>query len=283
MQFNFADFIPQFIRTVRTFRPAALFVRQHRLWEGFWNYGWVSRFLILVGIVMGLKFLSVFVDWIDKVRHIDSSNMMMVMSGMVTDIYKEGYAELFDGSMKYVMLILLEVIVFHVCRRTLEVLHGNLPDPKLKDFVRAQVRMLKVGIYSFVMETIIITIIGIPLEMMGVWALLKTPLKFIIECYFLGFAIVDNYNEQFHLSIKESGKYTQRYAGVALAVGIVLYVLMLVPIAGALIGPILTGVTATLVMHKISDLHLTRREELNHLASDEDAEHPTSQEELETV
>jgi hypothetical protein len=258
-----------FLLTLRSHRRAFQFVREHRLWVGFWKYGWVSRFLIFAAMIMGLKFMGIFATWINKATHSDPTQLMSVASGMFSDLYQKGLKDLFTGNTHFIMLILLEVIIFHVIRRTLEVRFGNLPEPTLKDFIRAQVRMFFLSVFSIVAGKIITALIGIPLGMMGVWGFLKPIVEKIVQFYFLGFAVVDNYNEQFHLKIKESFKYTWRYAGVALGVGVVLYVLMAIPVVGPLLGPILAGVTATLVMYEVSDLHLHKREELDKVAEDE--------------
>ncbi len=262
-------FVAQFIRTLRTHQRAFFFIREHRLWEGFWNYGWVSRFLVFVAMIMGLKFISIFINWVNKASHSDATQMMSVASGMFNELYESTFKDLLSGNMHFVMLILLEVIIFHVTRRTLEQLFGDLPDPTLKDFIRAQVRMFVVGIVAVVLGKIVTALLGIPLGMMGIWDMSKPVVSKIVEFYFLGFAVIDNYNEQFHLKIKESLKYSLHYMGVSLAVGIVLYVIMAIPIIGPIAGPILASVTATLVMYEVADLHLHKREELDKLAGDE--------------
>ncbi|MFN7119877.1 MAG: hypothetical protein ACK4TA_23990 [Saprospiraceae bacterium] len=270
MLFKQQPYVAQFLLTLRSHQRAFFFVREHRLWDGFWKYGWVSRFLIFVAMVMGLKFIGIFVKWIKEASHSDATQMMSVASGMFTDLYDSTFKDLLSGNMHFVMLVLLEVIIFHVTRRTLEKLFGDLPDPTLKDFIRAQVRMFVVGIIALALGKVVTALISIPFSMMGIWWLTKPVVSKIVECFFLGFAVVDNYNEQFHLKIKESLKYTLRYAGVALGVGTVLYVLMAIPLIGPLAGPILASVTATLVMFEVSDLHLHKREELDKLAGDED-------------
>lgn len=263
------NYVAQFLLTLRTHRRAFFFVKEHQLWEGFWNYGWVSRFLIFVGVLIGLKFFGIFAKWLNKATHTDSVHLMSITAGMFSDLYNKGIKEIFNGNMHFVMLILLEVIVYHVSRRTLEVFFGNLPDATLKDFVKAQIRVFKVGILAIVLGKIVTVLLSIPLTMIGVWSWMKPGAEWIVQIYFLGFAIVDNYNEQFHLNIKESFKYTLKFSGVSLAIGAVLYLIMSVPIIGPIAGPILAGVTATLVMVDIADLHQTHRGALNHPISEE--------------
>ncbi len=251
-----AELIPQFVHTLRSHHRAVRFTRKHKLWEGFWKYGWVSKLLILAGIFIGLKFFSIFMKWINQFRATDADEMMFAISGMFTDMFNSGYAELFSGSTKYLMLVLLEVIIFHMCRKTLEILHGKYEAALgFKDFVKAQVRMLKVGLYSWILEIVISALVGVGLGIFSI-GFLKDGMVFLAQCYFFGWVVVDNYNEQFGLSISDSLKYTLQYAGVALAVGAVLYVVMLIPVAGTILGPLMAAVTATMVMYELSDLHL---------------------------
>ncbi|MDX1943282.1 MAG: hypothetical protein SFU99_22140 [Saprospiraceae bacterium] len=255
MQTIVANYIHQIKLTLQTYKGSLLFVRKHRLWEGFWNYGWVSRFLIFVSIILGFKFLAIFWEWANKAMHSDTSQMKNIAFGMASDLYNEGFAEIFSGNMRYVMLILLEVIIFHVCRRTLELKMGDLPDPTFKEFIHAQIRMLKVGILIMVLGKVIVAVASIPLGFTGISWLLKPGFQKFIEFFFLGFAVIDNYHEQFHLTIEESLKNSLNYVGVALGIGVVLYVLMAIPIIGPIIGPLLATVTTTLVMYEVSDLH----------------------------
>ena len=71
---------------------------------------------------------------------------------------------------------------------------------------------------------------------------------------------IDNYAEQFDMKIKDTFEFAQGYIGVGLALGLVLYLVMLIPLVGALLGPVIVSVTGALVMYQLSDLHI--REDL---------------------
>ena len=259
--------IQHFLHTLKIYQGAILFIRQHRLWDGLTQYGWLTRFLMLAGIFVGLKFFSIFMRWLMQAAQTDTAHLFSMATGMFTDIFREGYGSLFGGGTKYLMLILLEVIIFHISRRTLEILQGNTDaDLSFDAFMRAQVRMIKVAVYAWVMSMIIIKLIGIPLGMLGI-SFTKPFFAWLVHSYFLGFAVIDNFNEQYHLSVKKSAKYTLQYVGIAMAVGCVLYVLMLIPVAGPILGPVLAAVTATVAMYELSDL--PQRKALPPLAAEE--------------
>lgn len=246
--------------TILTHRKAIAFTIKHKLWVGFWNYGWVSRALLIISVLAGLKFLGVFWEWLNKAQADSAGAVVQSMGILMHDFAVEGYELLFFGSMKYVVMALVEVIIFHVSRRTLEIIANKKGDTTFDTFLKAQIRMLNVILRAWIFEIIITKLIQIVFGIFGILDFLEPVLIFGVQCYFLGFIVMDNYIEQFGLTVKESFKYGLDYIGVSLAIGVVLHFILMIPFLGALAGPFLAAVTVTLVMYKISDLHILGRE-----------------------
>ena len=78
---------------------------------------------------------------------------------------------------------------------------------------------------------------------------LKDAIMFLIYGYYLGFAFLDNYLEQFHFSIKESVSCIQTHFGAATVFGIFTSIVMYVPLIGPLIVPFLCAIAATRYGH----------------------------------
>ncbi len=247
----------QFVFTMFKVPDAIRFLREHRLWQGFSKYGWLSRFLLAVGVLLSIKLGSVVFDWWQQLFGADTAALSLTsMGGMFSETVTDGYELFTAGYMKYVILILLEVVVFHIMRGTLTILTGRAGGTSLREFVHAQVRMVKVVLRAWVLELILTILVSVIFGIFGVFEVLEGAFVFLIQCYFLGFVILDNYNEQFGLTIKESDLYARDYIGVSLALGFLLYVLLLVPILGAVVGPVLVSVLAAIVMVEQGDLHL---------------------------
>jgi hypothetical protein len=70
-----------------------------------------------------------------------------------------------------------------------------------------------------------------------------------VGAYFVGFIFIDNFNHMFGMNIKESAVIVQKYAGAALAVGIMTKILFLLPFLGALIASFICTVGATWFMY----------------------------------
>ena len=227
------------------------FMQKNRPWEGIMAYKWLSKAMLILSMVLGLGFIRYAVSWWDSAFQ---TNQMSIASigNFVGSAFQEGYDLIVVGGLKYVVLILVEVLIFHFTRRTLEIISGDLMDTSFKTFVRAQKRMIKIAIYSYFLESILSIIVGIFISMFGLTSL-KPMIVLLIQSFFLGYAIIDNYNEIYHMTMKQSLLYTRQYIGVALTIGVGVYFIMLVPLVGTLLGPILGAVVATTVMHLVTE------------------------------
>jgi hypothetical protein len=237
-----------FIVTIKNYREVFPFIKTNKLWKGFLDYSWVTKFLLLVGALVSLKFAGVFNDFFNQTSQQGVS--FNSVGNLIGNTIDEGYDLFGTSGFKYAILILMEVVIFHFSRKTLEVLTGEKAAASLNSFIQAQVRMLKVVLFAYVMETVLTILAGFGLSILGI-GVIKPVVSFVIQCFFLGFVIIDNYNEIYHMSIKQSFKYTRQYAGVSIGIGIVVYVLMLLPVLGAFLAPLLAAVTATITMYEL--------------------------------
>jgi hypothetical protein len=254
-----SEYFEQFLYTLHSFPVAVRFFVRHRLWEGFWRYGWVAKFLLIVGIIASFKFMGIFFESLNK---LDTSSATAALSSMGTaaqHLVSKEFNFLFQSGMRYILLVLMEILVFHVCTRTIDVLTNDQHQPTMRDFVRAEVRMIKVGAYAWFMESLFSSLIKGTAGMFPMISFLQYPIVFLLQSYFMGFTVIDNYFEQFELTIKQSVKRSHHFIGVVLAMGITLQIFFQLPLIGTLIGPLLTGVTIALVMMENDNLHLQKR------------------------
>ncbi|MCB0644022.1 MAG: hypothetical protein KDC44_20390, partial [Phaeodactylibacter sp.] len=237
---SIGEFIQDFIFGLSKFQDGLRFIRTHQLWKGIWSYGWLAKIMLAVSFFIGLKFLSIFLHWIRVFSSSEVQALGANMMGFFQDIYHEGENLFLMGGLKYVILILTEVMVFHFVRKTSEILTGKEQNASFNAFIQAQVRMIKVVVRSWILELIWTILISVAVGLIG-FEWLKAPLVFFIQCFFLGFAIVDNYLERYEVQIKESIDASKRVAGAVVAVGLITYLLLLIPIIGAFVAPFVAG------------------------------------------
>ena len=256
---NFQQIPKHFQFAFRKHVEGVRFAIKHRIWEGFFSYGWLSRIMIFLAIILGLQFITTFFQWLNRQDAADPVTALSSVGTLFLEIW-DGFGFLFAGGIKYVFIVLAEIIIFHVSRKALQIVTGVPSDSSWSAFVSAQKRMITVAFRSWILELILTALIGIAFGILPFFGLAETVLVFAVQCYFLGFTIMDNYFEQFHLPVKESEALARQYAGVALATGLVLQALMIIPVIGSLAGPALAAVAVTLTLYKLTDLHHRREE-----------------------
>jgi hypothetical protein len=254
-QQKFTNYIQQFFLTLFHYKEAWDFIREHRIWRGLRKYGWLVRFMIFVAIAFGFHMFSSIYDWYHQVSSSEGEVTFQAgMSSFFDKVAVENFKWAFDGSAKYLILILLEVVVFHFTRKTLEIKTGIKRNANFNAFIKAEMRMIKVAIYCFVLEKMSFIAIAIVTALLPYENFLEQMLQFTASCFFLGFAIMDNYNEIFGLKIRESFKATLPMFGIALAVGMITYILIYIPVVGAIAGTILGAVVATIILEENEEL-----------------------------
>lgn len=226
----------------------------HKLWEGLRQYGWVSRALVFVAVVVGIYMLSEAYDFFSTHYDAPVQSLFMSSDSLFIRWSKDAYESLSGGALKWVILVLLEVVIYHFMRRSLAIILGKQVENAhtFKPFLHAQKRMIVVSFFALVLESTALGIAGGLLP-----DIVYSPVSVLVSSGFLGFVIADNYNEQFGLNIKQSGRNLWRkYIGICIGLGVPLFFMLKIPLLGALVGPLVTSVTAAIVLRELSDLHL---------------------------
>ena len=155
------------------------------------------------------------------------------------------------GGKKYLVLIILEIFTFHFIRQTLEKRIGLKSEHTFRAFLHAEQRMMIVSLQAWILESIVRGLVNIPLGLFGL-SFMKEGVGLLIQFYFLGYALVDNYLECFEYKVREAERITRTVAGVAIAVGAVAYFLMFIPVIGIVLATMIGAVTATIAMEKLA-------------------------------
>ena len=258
---DFKEEAEQFRYTVVSFPAAARFIIKERVWEGFWKYGWFSRILTFVAILVGLNMISNAFEFFSAVNEGALSVSFSGVTSFAQRLYQNSIGFLTDSGSRFLMLVLLEVIIFHASRQTLRIIAGKDSKSSFGDFLNAQFRMLIVSGFAWLMTLFAAIPVKIFFGIFESLVFLKPAFLFVIEAFFLGFTVVDNYQEQYGMGIKESFEKAKAQLGINLAIGTVVRLLFWLPVLGPLIAPLIAAVAATIVMHEESGLGETQKEQ----------------------
>ena len=246
--------IHEFFYTLLTFPRAWRFMVNHRLWVGLRQYGWVARGLVVVGILVGLVMVGEVVDWLNNHADQPLSAMAFGTESLLWRWVEEAYESLSDGALNWVVLVLLEVVIYHFMRQTLRaILQKDVEEAhKFKPFLNAQIRMIQVSFMALILQEVLINIGDAVLP-----GMLEGIFSVAVQSTILGYAIADNYNEQFELTIQQSLRHLKKnYLGICMGLGLPLFLLLKVPLFGTVLGPLVTSVAAAIVLREKSDLHI---------------------------
>ncbi|MBK9013064.1 MAG: hypothetical protein IPM82_02695 [Saprospiraceae bacterium] len=255
------DIIHQFVATIILHKKAVEFIREQKPWQGMDRLGWVLWVMAISAALISFQFFQEMFHTIKEVR----DNQLPISAGLASTFSFEKIAWIAQGSRKYLIMIVLQLVVFYTIQKTLEIRIGRKPALTTKAFIDAQFRIISSTILAWVLETITrFLVVNLALGILGFhW--LKQPTGFVIQCYFLGFAMIDNYHGCFGMKVSQSEKRTRKAAvGVAIAIGLVAQLLMHVPLIGAFAATMLGAVVATLAMERFAPV--TEEEHLAFIA-----------------
>lgn len=211
--------------------------------------------LVAFAIALALYMISEAAEYMDSHEQVGFVGMAFGSESLAWLWIKEAYESLSGGVLNWLTLILLEVVIYHFMRQSLQIIlkknveqHANT----FKPFFDAQVRMIKVSTLAFFFESLVL-MLGeglLPIWLFWAWSL-------FFRALLIGYVIADNYNEQFGLDITQSSRNLRRnYLGICLGLGLPLLLMMQIPLFGTIFGPLVTSVTAAIVLREKSDLHI---------------------------
>ncbi len=234
---HLATFISQFYYTLQQLSFTWAFIKQHKLWRGLFTQTWVTVLVLGIGGLLSYQFFKM---GLDSVRNLINSPAATV------ELSGQSMRTLFSGGYKYLILLLFQVLVFHITLKTKEILTGQPQNISWRNFKSGFMRSAHIMIRYYIIETAFVMLLGMGLSLLGM-DFLKQAVAFVVQCYFIGFALLDSYHEGYQLKIRDSEKRTRRYAGVAVGLGLIYYLSVAIPVFG-LIAPVLASVHATIIM-----------------------------------
>jgi CysZ protein len=115
----------------------------------------------------------------------------------------------------------------------------------MKDIVRG----IRLALRNMLWQTVY-TVSILILSFIPVIGWITPLLALLIECYYLGFSMLDYSCERNKLSTSQSIGFIGRHKGLAIGNGIVFYLMHFIPVLGWLFAPSYAVIAATISLHK---------------------------------
>ncbi len=223
------------------------FFMDNKLWRGFFKHKWIALATIAISILFSYWMIcDVSTYFTSPVVDIPINDAGVISDQMSDESKRENAQTAISSGSKYLLLIILEIVIFYFSVKTIEILSGKEQPINISNFWKAEIRMIKVLIRGFVQALVVHILLSILLGIFGVPAVVKKVAMFFVYAFFVGHAFFDNYNELHNLSIKNSEITTKYHFGATLALGTVSSILLMIPIIGPIITPIFAALTANI-------------------------------------
>ena len=249
------------IIAIQSYLEAHRFIVKHRLWKWILIPGFLYSILFCAGI---------YLFWISSGQAIDSlfsitglKKWMYTIEGswlkflfIFGQVILQLVLLLFYFSLfKFLFLIIGSPLFAYLSEKTEAIMEGrDFPfsfAQLLKDIARGIKLALRNALWQTVYTLSILILSFIPF--VG-WF---TPLiALIIECYYLGFAMLDYSCERNKLSTSQSIEFIGKHKGLAVGNGIVFYLMHAIIIAGWILAPSYAVVAATISFYKTKQVVL---------------------------
>jgi len=246
------NFISKFSFALSSYKKAISFSSEHKLWGyyilpailnmgiftliGWLAYNWTSGLEYQLG------------EWLGKGTS-DAWWRVALDYGLTILIYVL-IAIVFLKLYKNIMLLLLSPALALLAEKTQDILQGGEKPFNMKQFINDVIRGISIALRNLVVE-ILILIVLFALSFIPIFSPFTAVLMVLVECFYLGFSMIDYRNEYLNISAKDGRKIIKKHKWFSIGIGMGVYLLMFVPIIGVLLGPLLSVVAAGLGIHEL--------------------------------
>lgn len=153
---------------------------------------------------------------------------------------------IFGFLFRYIIMVILAPILSIISERVEAELTGSTQRVgfSIQRMIRDIIRGLALALKNIIKEMFYSFILFI-MSFIAVLAPITTALLFIVQFYFSGFGNMDYYMER-HFNVRDSQRFVSKNKGIAIGNGAVFYLLLLVPVAGWIMAPVLATIAATI-------------------------------------
>jgi CysZ protein len=246
--------LKEIVVAIQSYAQAHRFIIRHRLW----------KWILIPGILYTLLFAAgIYLYWTSSEKAIDyvfaatgvKAWMQKIQSSWLSYLFILGQVILklvmllfYFSLFKYMFLIIGSPLFAYLSERTAAIMEGrDFPfslAQLLKDIWRGAKIALRNALWQTVYTLTILILSFIPL--VG-WI---TPvIALFVECYYLGFSMLDYSCERNKLSTSQSIAFIGSHKGLAIGNGIIFYLMHLLPFVGWIFAPSYAVIAATISLY----------------------------------
>jgi CysZ protein len=247
--------LKEIIISLQAYYHTHRFIIKHRLWKWILIPGFIYTILFCVGIYLfyvssssAIEFMllkSGVREWMDKMQNSWLSFLLIFFQLILNLILLLFYFSLF----KYLFLIIGSPLFAYLSEKTESIIEGKDYPFSFKQLMKDIIRGIKLALRNMLWQTVY-TVSILILSFIPVIGWVTPLLALLVECYYLGFSMLDYSCERNKLSTAQSIGFIGRHKGLAIGNGMVFYLMHFIPILGWLLAPSYAVIAATISLYK---------------------------------
>ena len=240
--------LKEIVIAIQSYLEAHRFISRHKLWKWILIPGFLYTLMFMAGIWLfwvtsneatqlllnktGIR------EWLENFKNGWMNFLVIICQIIIWMVSLMFYFSLF----KFIFLIIGSPLFSYLSEKTDTILTGKDFPFSFSKLMNDAWRAIKIALRNLLWQS---------LYMLSLFLLSFFPLfGLLVECYYLGFSMLDYSSERNNLSAMQSIQFIGRHKGLAIGNGFVFYLMHLVPIIGWLLAPSYAVIAATLSLHK---------------------------------
>ncbi len=246
--------LKEIITAIQAYFQTHRFIIKHRLWKWIFIPGLIYAILFCVGIYFFWKSSNYAIDfmllktgvkdWIQKMQNGWLSWFIIFAQIMLHLVLMLFYFSLF----KYLFLIIGSPLFAYLSEKTEAIMEGNDFPFSFAQLLKDIIRGIRIALRNMLWQTVYAISIFI-LAFIPVIGWITPLIALMVECYYLGFSMLDYSCERHKLSTSQSIAFIGKQKGLAIGNGMVFYLMHLIPVLGWILAPGYAVIAATISLY----------------------------------
>ena len=247
--------LKEIITSFQAYYQTHRFIIKHRLWKWILIPGFIYAVLFCLGIYLfvvssnsAIEFMlqkSGVAEWMEKMRNSWLSFLLIFGQIILNLVLLLFYFSLF----KYLFLIIGSPLFAYLSEKTASIMEGKDYPFNFKQLMKDIMRGIRLALRNMLWQTVY-TVSILILSFIPLIGWVTPLLALLVECYYLGFSMLDYSCERNKLSTSQSITFIGRHKGLAIGNGMVFYLMHFIPVLGWLLAPSYAVIAATISLYK---------------------------------
>jgi len=260
--------LKEIITSFQAYFQTHRFIIKHRLWKWIIIPGIIYAVLFASGIYLFLVSSNSAIDfmlhksgieeWMAKMQNSWLSFFLIFGQIILNLVLLLFYFSLF----KYLFLIIGSPLFAYLSEKTEAIIEGKDFPFSFTQLLKDISRGIKLALRNMLWQTVY-TLSILILSFIPLFGWVTPLLALLVECYYLGFSMLDYSCERNKLSTAQSIVFIGRHKGLAIGNGIVFYLMHIIPLLGWILAPSYAVIAATISLVNARNDGITANPRIN--------------------